>query len=91
MPEFVIEREVPGAGHFSAAELQSISARSCGVLGELGPAIRWVRSYVTDDKLYCIYTACNEALVREHARLAGFPADQVCAVHHVIDPTTAHT
>lgn len=89
MHEFVIEREVPGAGQFSAAELQSIAARSCGVLRELGPAICWVRSYVTDDKLYCIYSACDEALVREHARLAGFPADRVCAVRQVINPLTA--
>ena len=89
MPKYVIEREIPGAGKLSAAELQGISAKSCGVLRDLGPSIQWVESYVTDDKLYCIYIAPSEAMVREHARLGGFPANKVSAVRTRIDPTTA--
>jgi hypothetical protein len=89
MPKFVIEREIPGAGLLSTAELQSISAKSCGVLHELGSAIQWVQSYVTGNKIYCIYNAPNEAMVLEHARLGGFPANQVSAVTRIIDPTTA--
>lgn len=89
MPKYVIEREIPGAGKLSSAELQGISAKSCGVLRELGPTIQWVESYVTDDKIYCIYIAPNEALVREHANRGGFPANQVAAVRRIIDPTTA--
>ena len=89
MPKFVIEREIPGAGKLTPAELQAISATSCGVLHELGPRIQWVESYVTNDKIYCIYNAPDEALVREHARQGGFPANTVAQVRAVIDPTTA--
>ena len=89
MPKFVIERNIPGAGKLTPAELQAISATSCGVLHELGPSIQWVQSYVTDDKIYCVYNAPDEALVRTHARQGGFPADQVSVVRRVIDPTTA--
>lgn len=89
MPKFVIEREIPGAGKLSAAELQGISAKSCSVLQQLGPSVQWLESYVTDDKIYCVYIAPNEELVREHARLGGFPANKVSVVRTVIDPTTA--
>jgi hypothetical protein len=89
MPKYVIEREIPDAGKLSAADLQGISAKSCGVLRDLGPTIQWVESYVTDDKVYCVYIAPNEDLVREHARLGGFPANKVSEVKAVIDPTTA--
>lgn len=89
MPKFVIEREVPGAGRFSADELKAISQTSCGVLRKLGPEIQWVHSYVTDNKIYCVYIAPNEELVREHAKQGGFPANVVAKVHTVIDPTTS--
>ena len=89
MPKYVIEREIPGAGKLSPAELHSISQKSCGVLGKLGPQIQWLHSYVTDDKIYCVYIAANEELVREHARQGGFPANRVSEVTSVIDPTTA--
>ena len=89
MPKFVIEREIPGAGKLTSAEIQGVSAKSCSVLNTLGPSIQWVESYVTDDKLYCVYIAPNEALVREHARLGGFPANKVSQVRRMIDPTTA--
>ena len=89
MPKYVIEREIPGAGKLTEAELQGISAKSCSVLGELGPTIQWVHSYVTDDKIYCIYNAPNEEMVREHAKRGGFPANRVSQVREVIDPTTA--
>lgn len=89
MPKFVIEREIPNAGKLSAVELQGISAKSCAVLNQLGPSIQWVHSYVTDNKIYCIYIAPDEALVREHARLGGFPANRVSEVRQIIDPTTA--
>ena len=89
MPKYVIEREIPGAGNLTATELQGISAKSCGVLRELGPSIQWVESYVTDDNIYCVYIAPNEAMVREHARQGGFPANKVSAVRTMIDPTTA--
>ena len=89
MPKYVIEREIPGAGNLTTAELQGISAKSCGVLQDLGPSIQWVQSYVTDDKIYCVYIAANEALVREHARQGGFPANKVSEVRTTIDPTTA--
>jgi hypothetical protein len=89
MPKYVIEREIPGVGKLSAAELRGISQKSCGVLQELGPAIQWVESYVTDDKIYCVYVAPNEAMVREHATKGGFPANKISAVRRVIDPTTA--
>ena len=89
MPQYVIERELAGAGKLTPAELQAISATSCGVLRELGPSIQWVHSYVTDDKIYCVYNAPGEALVREHARQGGFPADAVSQVRKVISPITA--
>jgi hypothetical protein len=89
MPKFVIEREIPGAGKLSAQELQAISQKSCGVLRGMGPQIQWVHSYVTDDKIYCVYVAPDEAAVREHARQGGFPANKVSQVRSVIDPTTA--
>ncbi len=89
MPKYVIEREIPGAGKLSAAELHGISQASCGVLNKMGPQIQWVQSYVTGDKIYCIYNAPNEAMVREHAALGGFPANSVAQVFSIIDPTTA--
>jgi len=89
MPKYVIERVVPGAGNLSTTELKSLSTKSCNVLNELGPRIQWIQSYVTENKLYCVYIAENEEMVREHARLGGFPADQVARVKTVIDPTTA--
>ncbi len=89
MPKYVIEREIPGAGKLSTGDLQGISAKSCGVLRELGTSIQWVESYVTDEKIYCVYIAQNEALVREHARQGGFPANKVSEVKAVINPTTA--
>ena len=91
MPKYVIEREIPNAGKLSAAELQGISQKSCGVLQEMGPKIQWVESYVTDNKIYCIYIAPDENAVREHAQKGGFPADQVSEVRAVIDPTTSET
>jgi hypothetical protein len=89
MPKYVIERKIPGAGKLSAQELKAISQKSCGVLRKLGSEIQWQESYVTDDKIYCVYIAPNEDLVREHAKQGGFPADSVAAVRRVIDPTTA--
>jgi hypothetical protein len=89
MPKYVIERNIPSAGKLNSQELQAISLQSCGVLQELGPKIQWIQSYVTGDRIYCIYSSPNEDLVREHARKAGFPADQVIQVMTVIDPTTA--
>ena len=89
MPKYVIEREIPGAGKLSAAEFQAISEKSCGVLKNLGPQIQWVESYVTDDKVYCVYIAPNAEMVREHARQGGFPANRVSEVRRMIDPTTA--
>jgi hypothetical protein len=89
MPQYVIERELAGAGKLTPAELQAISATSCGVLRDLGPSVQWVHSYVTDDKIYCVYNAPNEALVREHARMGGFPANSVAQVRSVISPITA--
>lgn len=89
MPKFVIERAIPNIGAVSAAELQAISQKSCGVLHDLGPDVQWVHSYVTGDKIYCVYNAATEALVREHARKGGFPADSVARVVTTIDPTTA--
>lgn len=89
MPKFVIEREIPGAGKLSPQELQAISQKSCTVLGKLGPSIQWLHSYVTDDKVYCVYIAPNEEMVREHARQGGFPANRVSEVKTIIDPTTA--
>ena len=89
MPKFVIEREIAGLGGSSELELQAISERSCGVLRELGADVQWRHSYVTADKMYCVYSAAGEDLVREHARRGGFPADSVAQVVTVIDPTTA--
>jgi len=89
MPKYVIEREIPGAGSLSAETLQAISQKSCGVLQGLGPQIQWVHSYVTDDKIYCIYIAPNKELVLEHASQGGFPANSVAEVRTVIDPTSA--
>jgi hypothetical protein len=89
MPRYVIERELPGAGKLSSADLQAISQKSCGVLQQMGPQIQWVESYVTDDKIYCVYLAPNEEAVREHAQRGGFPANRISQVRRVIDPTTA--
>ena len=89
MPKYVIEREIPGAGGLSSEELQGISQKSCGVLRELGPQVQWVQSYVTDNKIYCIYIAPDEASVRKHAEMGGFPANSVSEVRADIDPTTA--
>lgn len=89
MPKYIIEREIPGAGTFSPQELQGISQTSCGVLNKMGSQIQWVQSYVVDDKIYCVYIAPNEEMVREHARQGGFPANRVSEVKAVIDPTTA--
>lgn len=91
MPKFVIEREVPGAGRMSPSELQALSRKSCDVLQALGPDIQWVQSYVTDDKVYCVYIAPDADLIREHARCAGIPANSVVAVRTAIDPTTAES
>ena len=91
MPKFVIEREIPGAGKLSPAELQAISQKSCGVLSSMGPKIQWVQSYVTDDKIYCVYIAPDEATVREHAKQGGFPANRVSRIATMIDPTTSET
>jgi hypothetical protein len=89
MPKFVIEREIPGAGKLTKDQLHAISQTSCGVLRQMGPEIQWVESFVTDDKIYCIYNAPDEAAVRKHAELGGFPANRVSQVRTVIDPTTA--
>jgi hypothetical protein len=89
VPKFVIERDLPGAGKLSPEELQGISQKSCSVLSDLGPKIQWIESFVTDNKIYCVYIAPDEATVREHARRGGFPATQVSAVRAIIDPTTA--
>ena len=91
MPKYLIEREIPNAGALSAPELKSISQRSCAVLQQLGPGIQWVQSYVTEDKITCVYIAPNAELIREHARLGGFPADRVLEVAATIDPTTAES
>lgn len=89
MPKYVIERDIPGAGNLSPHDLHAIAQKSCGVLDKLGPQIQWVQSYVTGDKIYCVYIAPNEEMVREHARRGGFPADRISQVKSVIDPTTA--
>ena len=89
MPKFLIEREIPGAGDLKPEELQSISQKSCGVLQEMVPKIQWVESYVTGDKVYCVYIAPDEAAVREHAQRGGFPANRVSEIKGMIDPTTA--
>lgn len=89
MPKYIIEREIPNAGQLSAGELQAISQKSCSILKNLGPAIQWVESYVTDDKVYCVYIAPNETLIREHAEQGGFPANSIRQIRGLIDPTTA--
>ena len=89
MPKFLIEREIPGAGGMTQQQLQGISEKSCSVLRNLGPTIQWVHSYVTCDKIYCVYIAPNEQIVREHARQGGFPANRVSEIKSIIDPTTA--
>jgi len=91
MPKFLIEREIPGAGSMSPEQLQAVAEKSCSVLRDLGPKIQWVQSYVTDNKIYCIYIAPNEELVREHATRGGFPANRISEIKSVIDPTTAET
>jgi uncharacterized protein DUF4242 len=89
MPKYVIEREIPGAGDLTPAQLQGISQTSCNVLMEMGSSIQWVESYVTDDKIYCVYIAPNEAMVRDHAKRGGFPANKVSEIRAVIDPATS--
>ena len=89
MPKFVIERDLPGAGKLSPAELKGVAQKSCSVLRELGPSVQWLQSYVTADKIYCVYIAPDEATVKEHAQRGGFPANSVARVRSVIDPTTA--
>lgn len=89
MPKYVIEREMPGAGSLSPDQLKAASQTSCGVLREMGPQIQWVQSYVTDDKIYCVYIAPNQKMIEDHAKQGGFPANQVSEVKAMIDPTTA--
>lgn len=89
MPKFVIEREIPEVGKLSTEQLKAVSQTSCGVLRELGPQIQWLHSYVTDDKIYCVYIAPDEETVRKHAQMGGFPANKVSQVRKTIDPTTA--
>jgi hypothetical protein len=89
MPKYLIERELPGAGKLSAEQLRGISQKSCSVLNNLGPQIQWIQSYVTGDKIYCVYRAPNEQMVREHARQGGFPANTISEIKTVIDPSTA--
>jgi len=89
MPQFVIERDMPGVGKLGPDELKGASQTSCSVLNDLGPQIQWVHSYVTDDKIYCVYRAPNEAIIREHAERGGFPANKISQVRATIDPTTA--
>lgn len=91
MPKYVIERDIPGAGKLSEKELQAISQKSCSVLSAMGPQIQWMHSYVTDNKIYCVYIAPNEQAVREHAQKGGFPANRVSEVRTMIDPTTAES
>ncbi|HEV3280694.1 MAG TPA: DUF4242 domain-containing protein [Acidimicrobiales bacterium] len=88
MPKYMIERELPGAGELSAAELQALAGKSNKIIAQLGPEIRWLTSYVTDDKLYCVYVAPDEDILQEHARCGGFPADTITRVATVIDPST---
>ena len=89
MPKFVIEREIPGVGNQSSEQLKAISQKSCAVLRDLGPQIQWIQSYVTDDKIYCVYIAPDENTVRRHAEQGGFPANRIARIRSVIDPTTA--
>lgn len=89
MPRYVIEREIPGAGKLTAAELKGISQKSCSVLNELGPSIQWVESYVTEDKIYCVYNAPNKEILKEHADKGGFPANRIEEIKNMISPVTA--
>lgn len=89
MPKYIIEREIPGAGSLTQQELKAISQKSCGILNSMGPRIQWLESYVTDDKVYCVYIAPDEATVRTHAEQGEFPANRISQVRSVIDPTTA--
>jgi hypothetical protein len=89
MPKYLIEREIPGAGKLTPAQLQGISQKSCSVLNALGPQIQWIHSYVTGDKIYCVYRAPNEEMVREHAKQGGFPANRISEITTIIDPSTA--
>ncbi|QKD04332.1 DUF4242 domain-containing protein [Mesorhizobium loti] len=89
MPKFVIERDMPAVGKLSASDLRSASQKSCGVLGTLGSKIQWIQSYVTDDRIYCVYLAADEGLVRRHAEMSGFPADRISQVRSIIEPATA--
>ena len=89
MPKYLIEREIPGAGNLTAEELQGVSQKSCGVLQQMGPQIQWVQSYVTGDKVYCVYIAPNEEMIREHATQGGFPANRISEIRAIIDPATA--
>jgi hypothetical protein len=89
MPKYIIEREIPGAGSLTDEELQGISQKSCSVLNQMGPQIQWVQSYVTGDKVYCVYIAPNEEMIKEHAQQGGFPANRISEVKSLIDPTTA--
>lgn len=91
MPKFVIERDLPGAGDLTTDQLQAISQKSCSILEKMGPQIQWVQSFVTDDKVYCIYIAPDEASIRQHAQMGGFPASRVSRVRTMIDPTTSET
>ena len=91
MPKYVIERDIPGAGNLAAEQVRAISQKSCSVLQNLGPRIQWLHSYVTPDKIYCVYIAPNEEMVREHAKQGGFPANRISEVKLVIDPTSAET
>jgi hypothetical protein len=91
MPKYIIEREIPGAGSLTAQDLQGISEKSCGVLHAMGPQIQWLESYVTDNKVYCVYIAPDEATVKEHAERGGFPANRVSEIKTIIDPTTAES
>ncbi len=91
MPKYVIERDIPGAGNLSEQELQGISQTSCSVLEKLGPEIQWLESYVTADKVYCVYISPNEEMIREHAKQGGFPANRISEIKTIIDPTTAET
>ena len=89
MPKYVIERELPGAGNLTPDQLRAVSQKSCSVLNKLGPEIQWIQSYVTGDKIYCIYRAPNEEMIREHAKQGGFPANKISEIKNVIEPSTA--
>lgn len=91
MPKYIIEREIPGAGSLTAQDLQGISQKSCSILGNMGPKIQWLESYVTDNKVYCVYIAPDEASIKDHAEKGGFPANRISRVNTIIDPTTAES